>query len=170
MTIPEALLATFDIELPSTRRILEHVPTSLPDWAPHPKSMSLGNLAMHVATLPSMAKAILTNPSFDLSAPQPAAPTVDAAPSLLTIFDTQAAELRALLAQSTDDDLSATWTLHAGPHILVESPRSVALLHNFLGHLIHHRAQLGVYLRLNDLHVPGVYGPSANDKEARQTT
>jgi uncharacterized damage-inducible protein DinB len=163
MTLSELLLQTFDIEMPMTRRILERVPLDKPGWAPHPRSMPLGRLAMHVATLPGLATVCLTTQHFDLANLPGPDQNLPPGQSLLSVFDKSEQAMRAALARAKDDDLSEPWPFVVSGRVLSDKPRAVTLLHNFLGHLSHHRAQLGMYLRLLDLPVPGVYGPSADE-------
>ncbi|MDR3745408.1 MAG: DinB family protein [Acidobacteriaceae bacterium] len=163
MTTAELLLQDFDIEMASTRRTLERIPEDKAAYKPHEKSMPLGQLALHVATLPGFAKTILTTPSLDLaSAPRPDM-TFHGREATLATFDALAAEARTALVASSDADLSASWRFSFGDHLISDAPRSLAFRHMFFNHLIHHRAQLGVYLRLNNIPVPGVYGPSADE-------
>lgn len=162
MTISELLLLEFDAEMPPTRRILERVPESSLVWKPHEKSMTLGRLASHVADIPQRSTAILSTDALV----RPAGYTPFAAAStkeLLDHFDAVTAEARPLLAALREDQLSATWTIRAGDRILASLPRGMALRRIFMDHLIHHRAQLGVYLRLLDVPIPGMYGPSADE-------
>jgi uncharacterized damage-inducible protein DinB len=165
MTTAELLLQDFDMEMANTRRTLERVPEDKPDYKPHEKSMAMGKLAMHVATLPVFGKTILTTASLDMansSLPHPDM-TFRTREITLATFDAAAAEARAALAAASDADLAATWKFSYGEHVISDVPRSLSFRHLFFNHLIHHRAQLGVYLRLNDVPVPGVYGPSADE-------
>ena len=163
MTTAELLLQDFDMEMGMTRRTLERVPEDKPDYKPHEKSMPMGKLAVHVATLPRLGTFVLTTPSLDLTTAKWPDMTFVSREKLLADFDALAAEARAALAAASDADLAAPWKFSYGERVLSNSPRSVAFLHMFVNHLIHHRAQLGVYLRLNDVPVPGVYGPSADE-------
>ena len=164
MTVAETLLEPFDIEIAMTRRILERVPEDNPGFKPHEKSMTLGALAAHVATLPVLGTMVLTTPSLDvLTAKFPDGTFVSAA-KCLADFDTYARDTRAALAASSHADLEHHWKFSVGDFVFSNSTRSCSFTHMCLGHLIHHRAQLGVYLRLLNLPVPGVYGPSADDK------
>ncbi len=166
MTTVDLLAHTFKTELGMTRRILAAVPDDKPDWQPHPKSMSLGKLALHVATLPRMAVVCLTTDHFDVGTSN-LNPILESQGQLLTTFDQAAADALATLERTNDGYLAENWKFHFGDRILSDESRAATLLHFFLGHLIHHRAQLGTYLRALDLPVPGVYGPSADDKLAR---
>lgn len=166
MTTADLLLQNFDIETSMTRRLLERVPTGNPDWTPHPKSMPIGRLAMHIATLPGLITACLQTPEFDLAAYQPPDLTLHSREHLLSTFDRTVADARLALAPATEQQLAYPWRLRIGDRILFESPRALTVNHSCLGHLIHHRAQLGTYLRALDLPVPGVYGPSADDRKS----
>lgn len=157
----------FEIEAGMTRRVLDRVPTDKPDWVPHPRSMPLGRLAMHVATLPRLATLCLTTPGFDLAAASSPDLTLRSHARLLETFDESLCSLQTALSTSTDEHLSEPWRFSFGDRVLSKTPRGVTLLHMFLGHLSHHRAQLGTYLRLLDLPVPGVYGPSADESLRR---
>jgi len=165
MTTAELLLQDYDMEMGMTRRTLERVPEDKPGYKPHEKSMALGRLAMHVATLPRFGTVVLTTPNLDLAAPGREWPdmTFRTRDITLATFDAAAAEARAKLAAASDTDLATPWKFSFGERIISNGPRSLAFRHMFFNHLIHHRAQLGVYLRLNDLSVPGVYGPSADE-------
>jgi uncharacterized damage-inducible protein DinB len=166
MTTAELLLQDYDMEMAMTRRTLERVPEDNPEYKCHEKSMALGKLAMHVATLPVFGKVILTTPYMDMKDPKTSWPDMTFRTRDITVatFDAAANEARAALAAASDADLAATWKFSFGDHVLSNGPRSLAFRHMFFNHLIHHRAQLGVYLRLNDIPVPGVYGPSADEQ------
>lgn len=165
MTAAELLLQDYDIEMASTRRVLERVPDDKPDFKCHDKSMSMGKLAMHVATLPTFGKAILTTPSMNMADPDHKWPdmTYRTREIALTTFDAGASEVRAALAGLSDDNLAEPWIFSFGERVISDAPRSIAYRHMFFNHLLHHRAQLSVYLRLNDIPVPGLYGPSADE-------
>jgi uncharacterized damage-inducible protein DinB len=163
MTIPELFLEEFDQEMPATRKLLERVPEDRFTWKPHEKSMTLGRLSSHIADLPARCSTIITTeelvrqPGFT---PWAAASTVD----LLDHFDAATAEARAALVSLREDQLSGTWTIKMGDRTLASMPRVMALRRVFMDHIIHHRAQLGVFLRLLDVPIPGVYGASADDQ------
>jgi uncharacterized damage-inducible protein DinB len=154
MTTAEVLLQDFDMEMAMTRRTLERVPEDKPDYKPHEKSMAMGRLAVHVATLPKFGTFILTTPSMDLTTAKWPDMTFVSREKLLADFDALAAEARAALTNASDADLATSWKFSFGDKVISDM---------FFNHLIHHRAQLGVYLRLNDVPVPGVYGPSADE-------
>jgi uncharacterized damage-inducible protein DinB len=163
MTIPELFLLEFDEEMPSTRRILERVPEASFSWQPHEKSMTLGRLASHVAELPARCATIVATETY---VRQPGTPPYLAASSaeLLEKFSSTSAEARAALLTLRDDQLSVIWSLKMGDRTLASLPRAMALSRVFMDHHIHHRAQLGVYLRLLNIPIPGMYGPSADDQ------
>jgi uncharacterized damage-inducible protein DinB len=165
MTTSELLLQDYDMEIAMTRKILERVPEDLPDFKPHEKSMPLGKLIMHIALMPFFGLTILTTPSLNMATYKLQWPdsTFSTRESALASFDTLAAECRTALTAASDEDLAATWKFAFGDHVISDGPKSLAYRHMFMNHLIHHRAQLGVYLRLNNLPVPGVYGPSADE-------
>jgi uncharacterized damage-inducible protein DinB len=165
MTTAEILLQDYDIEMASARRILERIPEDLPDFKCHDKSMPLGKLAMHVATLPTFGEKILTTPSMDMADPNHKWPdmTFHTRDHALATFDTTSKKCRASLTASSDATLAEPWKFSFGDHVISDSARSLAYRHMFFNHLLHHRAQLSVYLRLNDIPVPGLYGPSADE-------
>jgi uncharacterized damage-inducible protein DinB len=162
MPIVDALLPDFDHEMTTTRKVLERVPEDKFDWKPHAKSFSLGALATHVATLPAWGAETLTRSEFDIAGgTPPAAPPSKA--ELLATFDGNVATTRSALAGKTDGELMATWTLKRRGKALFSMPKANILRSFVLSHLIHHRGQLSVYLRLLDVPVPSIYGPSADE-------
>ncbi len=169
MTISEILLQDFDSEISNTRRTLERIPEK-PDYAPHEKSMKLGKLAMHCATLPLFGFYILEDDAMDMADPNPKHQQPDLtfttrAAALARLADS-AAKCRAALAAASDEHLSKLWKFSFGEHLISHQSRSKSFRIMFFDHLIHHTAQLGVYLRLNDLPVPALYGPSADEQWA----
>ena len=168
MPFSETLLPEFDEEMKNTRRLLECVPDGKFDYQPHPKSMILGRLATHVAEIPSWTTHTLDVEVFEL--PADFKPTVAASRAeLLAIFDKGVTEARAKIAAATDEDWRKTWTLQFGGKTFMSMPRSAVMRSVIMNHMIHHRAQLGVYLRLNDVAFPGMYGPSADEKSMEAT-
>jgi uncharacterized damage-inducible protein DinB len=161
MALKEMLLPEFDQEAAATRLLLERVPAQDAGWKPHPKSASLGALAVHVANLASWLGMTLTSTELDLAVTPTPAPftTVDA---LLATFDKNVATSRAALAKAVDADFAVLWSLKSGGQIYLTFPRAVIVRSFVLSHLIHHRAQLGVYLRLRDVPLPPCYGPTAD--------
>jgi uncharacterized damage-inducible protein DinB len=166
MTSAELLLQDYDIEIANTRRTLERVPEGKNDWTPHDKSMPLGKLAMHCATLPLFGLYLIEDDGMDLAKPKrPHAPLeFISAENAVQQLDTQAAACRAALAAASDDALATPWRFSFGEQLISNSPRSLAFRQMFFNHLVHHTAQLGVYLRLNDIPVPALYGPSADEQ------
>jgi uncharacterized damage-inducible protein DinB len=162
MTISEALLPEFDQEMDNTRRILERVPNK-PDFLPHPKSMPLGRLAPHVAELAGFGLNVLDTPQFEFSSGGYKPLPFDSAAQLVRVFEEGAAKVRQALAGTTDEGWKANWKLVFEGKALFDGPRFLAYRTMFLNHLVHHRAQLGVYLRLNGVPVPAIYGPSADE-------
>jgi uncharacterized damage-inducible protein DinB len=166
MAISQAMLPEFDMEMRNTRRTLERVPEDKFDWKPHEKSMTMGQLASHIANLPSWAVLSTSGDSFDLrpvDAPAPKTPQAATTAELLEMFDKNMEAARAAIAGASDEHLMKPWSLLAGGQTVMTLPR-VGVLRGFvMNHTIHHRAQLGVYLRLNDVPVPSVYGPSADE-------
>ena len=165
MAINQALLPEFDQEMANTRKTLERVPDGKYDWKPHEKSTPMGGLATHLANLPSWTNFTIDQDSLDIAPngePQRATP-INSPAELLETFDKNVAAARAAISGATDEHLFKPWTLLANGKTLLTMPR-VAVLRSFvMNHLIHHRAQLGVYLRLNDIPVPSIYGPSADE-------
>jgi uncharacterized damage-inducible protein DinB len=161
--ISEALLQEFDEEMRKTRQTLERVPNQ-PDFAPHAKSMPLGKLAPHVAQLAGFGLSVLTTPELDFSKGTYKPLPFESADQLVKVLDKGAAEVRAALEQTSDDAWSEPWKLSFQGKPIFEGRRFLAYRQMFLNHIIHHRAQLGVYLRLTEQPVPATYGPSADDK------
>jgi len=151
-------------ELNVTRRILERLPEEHMAWQPHSKSMTLGGLATHLINLLNWQIAILLQPEFDLSAVPVRREALQRREEVLEEFDANVAKLEKLLAECDEDALGQEWTLRNGDHIIQRQPRALALRTFGLSHMVHHRAQLGVYLRLLDIPVPGLYGPSADEE------
>ena len=166
MTLNEMLLPEFDQEAATTRSILERVPAKDAGWKPHPKSMSLGDLAVHVAHLVSWLGMTLTTTELDFDPPggggPPAPPAFTTVEALLASFDSNAASSRAALARATDADFAVPWSLRSGAQVFFTLPRSAVVRSFVLSHLVHHRAQLGLYLRLQDVPLPPSYGPTAD--------
>lgn len=153
-------------ELATTRRILERLPEEYMTWKPHVKSMTLGGLATHLINLLNWQIAIFLYPEFDLSTVPLRREALERREEVLEEFDANVAKLEKLLAECDDKSLGEEWTLRNGDHTILHQPRAIALRTFGLSHMVHHRAQLGVYLRLLDVPVPGIYGPSA-DEEAK---
>ena len=156
-------LGDLEHEIASTRRLLEAVPDAHLDWRPHAKSWTLGELATHVANLLRWPTMTLADDGFDLAG-SPRNPPASSRDELLRTLDGHAERLRAALATADDAHLMGAWTLRNGAHEIFSMPR-LAVMRGFgISHLIHHRGQLTVYLRLLDVPVPGLYGPSADER------
>jgi uncharacterized damage-inducible protein DinB len=163
MTTSQTIALDYDEEMKKTRQLLERVPIggALSSYQPHPKSMPLARLATHIAELPGWPKLALETEVFDLPADfKPREAT--SATELLEIFDKSVQDGRAAIAAATDDAMQKTWTFRFNGQDVFGAPRT-HVLRSFINHLVHHRAQLGVYLRLNDIAIPGMYGPSADE-------
>ena len=163
MAIKEGLLAEFDHEIGTTRKLLERVPDDKLSWKPHAKSMSLGGLATHLGNLPRWGGTILNDTSFDLASAPPNLEEKASRAEILSFFDATTKQTRAGLADKTDAELAAPWSLKRGGQEMFTMPRVAAFRTFVLYHLVHHRGQLSVYLRLNDVPVPAIYGPSADE-------
>lgn len=163
MTIAEILATDFDPEMASTRRLLERIPENDPGWKPHPKSMPIGRLALHTARLPDFLTRILTTEEMNMATDKFPDFVFESTSHLLSELDSRAAVAKQALMNSSDERLQATWKLLFGDRVFVEGSRMLLYRTMFLNHLVHHRAQLGVYLRLLDIPVPGLYGPSADE-------
>jgi uncharacterized damage-inducible protein DinB len=166
MKLSEIFLGEFAHEMISTRKTLERVPEDKFDWRPHPKSMTLGRLAGHIAELPGLAPLVVQRECFDFA--PPGGPAYEAfqpksRKELLEVFEKNVETAREAVAPVGDEHLMVRWTLLSGGKTIFAMPRDAVLRTMVLNHMIHHRAQLGVYLRLNDIAVPSVYGPSADD-------
>jgi uncharacterized damage-inducible protein DinB len=162
MNMIEALLPEFDREMTTTRKVLERVPNERLDWKPHAKSFSLGELASHVARLPTFAAETLNRSEFDAGNLRPPM-ALSSLTEVLAAFDANTSTARAALVARSDADLMAIWTLKRNGTPLYSMPKAVVLRSLVLSHLIHHRGQLSVYLRLLDVSVPSIYGPSADE-------
>jgi uncharacterized damage-inducible protein DinB len=166
-TLVELLLPEFDAEMASTRKVLAAVPEEKFDWQPHVKSCSMQALAGHVAELLSWTSDVLRRERFDVDGsnpPENASFKPANAQQMLERFEQWAAQARADLAATTDDVLQQEWVMTWSGYEIIRSSRYQAIRKWSLNHMVHHRAQLGVYLRLNDVKVPGVYGPSADEQ------
>ena len=165
MALKDALLPEFDHEMGTTRRLLDRAPEAAFAWKPHSKSMSLGELSSHIANIPTWCGAIVGAAVMDLATmpedarPKPATSHAD----LLARFDSNVAAAREKLASVTDSEMLAPWTLKQGDHEVFTLPRAAALRSFIMNHSIHHRGQLSVYLRLNDVPLPSIYGPTADE-------
>lgn len=164
MPIHELLLPELDEEIKKTRTMLERVPEDKKDFAPHAKSMPLNKLAPHVAQLAGFGLSILTTPELDFAKSTIKPLPFESAAQLVGALDEGAAKVRAALQNTPDEAWTQNWKLSFQGKPIFNGSRFLAYRQMFLNHLIHHRAQLGVYLRLNEKPVPATYGPSADDK------
>lgn len=166
MPIAEALLPEFDHEMATTRRMLERVPLDRADWRPHPKSTPLGQLAAHVAAIPSYGRMVVETEGVDINppgGPSRRPPQFTTTADLLAAFDDNVGRTRDALTRVSDAELAVPWTMKNGGQVVFTLPRAGVLRTLVLSHIIHHRAQLGVYLRQNDVPLPRTYGPSADE-------
>ena len=166
MTSAELLLQDYDVEIANTRRTLERVPEGKNDWKPHDRSMSLGKLAMHCATLPLFGSYVLEDEGMDMANSKRPHSSFDflSREECLKQLDANAATCRAALAAASDEALAAPWRFSFGEFLISNNPRSLSFRQMCFNHLVHHTAQLGVYLRLNEIPVPALYGPSADEQ------
>jgi len=166
MKIADVLLLDFDAEIGATLRILKSVPDDKAGWKPHEKSTPIEKLALHIATVPRFGTVIITKPAFDMADPAQKLPIVAYKSTAETIaeFERNAATARAALAAASDADLEQVWKFSFGERVIGEMPRMLCWRLLFFNHMMHHRSQLGVYLRLLDIPVPATYGPSADDR------
>lgn len=162
MPLTAAILPEFDHEMANTRRCLERVPDGKLDWTPHSKSMTMGRLATHLATLSQWTNAVMNQDFFDVST-SPAPTVLKSSKEILESFDQCTAAARKAIAAASDEQLMKSWSLKKEGQTLFTLPRLGVVRSFVLNHTIHHRAQLGVYLRLNDIAVPSIYGPSADE-------
>ncbi len=163
MVISELLVPELNEEMKKTRTTLERVPADKKDFAPHSKSMPLGKLATHVAQLAGFGLTILTTPELDFSKTSVPRLTFESTEQLVRAFDEGAAQVCAALQATPDEAWKQNWKLSFQGKAIFDGQRFLAHRQMFLNHLVHHRAQLGVYLRLNEKPVPATYGPSADD-------
>jgi uncharacterized damage-inducible protein DinB len=166
MAMKDGLLAEYDREMATTRRVLARVPEPEYAWKPHEKSMSLGELAGHIAYMPVWCAATLGPPVYDVAAAgedgKLRAPASNAA--MLAKFDADVARARAAITAAEEGDLRSPWTLRNGDYEIFTLPRVAAIRSFVMNHMIHHRGQLSVYLRLRNVPVPPIYGPSADEQ------
>lgn len=166
MTLADAILPELDQETATTRRVLERVPAARATWTPHARSMNLGDLSVHVANVVSWLRITLETRELDLAPPGGAGfqrVVFESPAATLAYFDRVAREGRAALAASSDADLAVAWSLKVGGKVKFTMPRTACVRMFVLNHLIHHRGQLTVYLRLCDVPLPSIYGPTADE-------
>lgn len=162
MSISQMLLPEFDQEMAGTRRVLERVPFEHFPYKPHDKSFEFGKLATHVAQLPGWASMTLSTDELDIGCTWEQ-PKPQSTEELVALFDQNSAEARQAIANASDEAFMQKWTLRMGERVIFTLPKVAVLRGMVMNHIIHHRAQLTVYLRLNDIPVPGLYGPSADE-------
>ncbi|GAB5536857.1 MAG: hypothetical protein Rubg2KO_31060 [Rubricoccaceae bacterium] len=159
-----ASLADLDLELATTRRVLERIPEHQLDWRPHEKSMTLGGLATHIADLLRWWRVTLLSDGLDLAVRSSAPPKPTTTDEILELWGQNAEALRPILAGLTDDALRGDWSIRMGDTVLSTDPRYLVMRRWGMSHIIHHRGQLSVYLRLLDVPVPSIYGPTADER------
>jgi uncharacterized damage-inducible protein DinB len=161
MSIAEMLLPEFDQEMATTRRLLERVPSDKGTWKPHPKSFPLGHLVQLVATMPGWLTKTIRGTEIDL-ATSPGY-SFEKTDKLLALFDQHVREARDAIASAKDSDFEVMWSLKHGERVLFSAPRG-PVVRQHINHLVHHRGQLTVYLRLIDIPLPSIYGPTADER------
>jgi hypothetical protein len=161
MSIAEDFISELDSELPATRRLLERVPSDKGPWKPHPKSSALGHLAQLVTRMPGIMADIVRGIDLDLAAGPPY--TFEPTDALLREFDAHVKDVRELLLAARDEDFALTWNLRHAEQVVGTGKRK-DVLRNTINHFVHHRGQLSVYLRLNDIPLPPLYGPTADEQ------
>lgn len=161
MSFMSEWLKEFDQEMATTRRVIERVPTDKGHWRPHPKSFPIGHLAQLIAGMPGWSAKVARGDNIDLS--QGGGYTFEPTEKLLGLFDQNVADAKQAVGEMQEADLDKPWSLMMGERALLTSPRREVLRQN-MGHLSHHRGQMAVYLRLLDIPVPAIYGPSADDR------
>jgi uncharacterized damage-inducible protein DinB len=162
MAIKDALLAEYDHEIATTKKLLDRVPGDKLAWRPHPKSMTLGGLAQHLANIPNWGASICNETVFDLASAPIHLDEPRSHAAIMALFDDSTGRARKALDKS-DGELAAMWTLKRNGQEMFTMPRTSVFRTFVLSHLIHHRGQLSVYLRLNDVPLPSIYGPSADE-------
>lgn len=160
MTVPASLLPEFDQEMKSTRRVIERVPGDKAEWRPHPKSFPLGHLAQLLSWMPGWITNAVKETRLDLVTA--GGYSFEKTETLLELFDRNVREARAALAGATEEDFAVTWSLTRGDRVLISMPRG-DVVRQTISHLAHHRGQMTVYLRLLDIPVPSIYGPTADE-------
>jgi uncharacterized damage-inducible protein DinB len=162
-SITDLMYGDLEHELAITRRLLERHPSGHHDWKPHEKSMTLGRLASHVAEIPKYGTMLITTDEADFSKNEYVAPNCETAAELLELFDTKVAELRSVMATVDSAALARPWTLRMGEKVFFTQPKAPLIRQMMINHMVHHRAQLGVYYRMLGVPLPGTYGPSADE-------
>ena len=163
MPVNTALLAELKHEATNTRKMIERVPSVKLEWRPHEKSMTIGRLATHIADIPVWFGRIINADEFDFATAVFNRETKENTEAILQLFDKRLEEAVGILESASDETLNALWTLRRGDHIFFQLPRKATLRNFSYNHIYHHRGQLSVYLRLLDIPVLGMYGPSADE-------
>jgi uncharacterized damage-inducible protein DinB len=163
MSISKSLLPEFENEMSSTRRALERITPDKFGWKPHEKSMTFGRLASHLAELPGWVKMTMTTDQLDFAAGDYKPFTAETAEQLLALFDKNVADGRAAIESASDEDFLKPWALRNGDHQIFKLPKAAVLRGSIISHIVHHRGQLTVYMRLTGIPVPSIYGPSADE-------
>lgn len=163
MSINQTFIAEMKHEAASSRKMLERIPTDKLTWQPHDKSMQMGRLASHVAELPSWVTMMMATDELDLAARTGGPAHAVTSEELLAAFDKNMDTAVEALEKASDADLAKIWTLRKGEHVIAAMPKTAFMRSLVYNHLYHHRGQLSVYLRLQGIPVPGMYGPSADD-------
>ncbi len=164
MTISNVMMQEFLHESETTKKLLERVPEDKLDWKPHEKSMSMGRLATHVAEIPEWTDMVVNNDFFDMAASDHKPVACKNRAEILEKFETNVRKFKQVMEGKDDASLMEHWQLRQGEHVAVDLPKAAVLRSFVLSHIIHHRGQLSVYLRENDVPLPGIYGPSADEK------
>ena len=164
MSIAQSMIGEVEHEMANTRRVLERVPMEKGDWKPHPKSGTLAWLAGHCAVMPEWGVVTSSQDGLDIGGVESAVPKFTSRQELLEHFDDQLAKFREILNCISDKQMLAPWTLRSGSHAIFTMPRVAVLRGTVMNHMIHHRGELMVYLRLLDVPLPGIYGPTADEK------
>ena len=165
MSIAQGLLAEFDMEMASTKKMLERLPEDKLEWTPDPKSMTMGKLAAHVAEMPGWAALTLKTDQLDFAKGDYQPANAKSRAEALKILEENAGAARAAIAAASDADFMKPWTLRAGDQVFFTMPKIAVIRGMVMNHTIHHRGQLTVYYRLTGVPVPGLYGPSADEPE-----
>lgn len=161
--IAKGIVAEFRHESATTRKMLERVPEDKFAWKPHERSMTLGRLATHLAELPQWSETILDKDELDLAGSDHQPTTADSVAELLELFDTNAEAFVKSVSERSDEELFAEWTLRVGEQVVTALPKVAAMRGFILSHAVHHRGQLSVFLRLLEVPLPQIYGPTADD-------
>lgn len=165
MTTSQLFLAELEKESASTKKMLERVPADKFDWQPHEKSFSMGKLATHIAEIPGWTELMITSNELDFGNMKYTPPVVNTSKDLMKVFEENLSKAKEQLAKAEESKYDDNWTMRHGEQIYFTMSKRDVVRTWVMNHVVHHRAQLGVYLRLLDLPVPGMYGPSADDNK-----